>query len=271
MILTYTFFQNAFIVSILMGVLLPMIGVFLVLRRYAMIGDTLAHASLAGVAGGLLFNINPILGAFIFTAFAGALIEFLRGFFRKYSEIILSVILAIGVGAAITIISSGKLHANANSFLFGSILTVTRDDVRMVLGLSIAASVTLIFLYDQLIYTVFDEDAARLANVKVKIINYAFSILVAAAISVSIRIVGMMVIGSMIALPVATAMQVAKSFRGTVLWSIAFSLIDIISGLFLSYLFNVAPGGFTALLSALILLVIIGIKNAGRRIASGRL
>jgi len=271
MILTYTFFQNAFIVSILIGILLPMIGVFLVLRRYSMIGDTLAHASLAGVAGGLLLDMNPILGAFVFTAFAGALIEFLRGFFKKYSEIILSIILAIGVGVAITIISSGKLHANASSFLFGSILTVTREDVWTVLGLSIAAAVTLFFLYDQLIYTVFDEDAARLANVKVKIINYAFSILVAAAISVSIRIVGMMVIGSMIALPVATAMQVAKSFKGTVLWSVVFSLTDIISGLFLSYLFNVAPGGFTALLSAVILLVIIGIKVLGRRITAGRL
>jgi zinc transport system permease protein len=271
MILSYTFFQNALIVSVLIGILLPMIGVFLVLRRYSMIGDTLAHASLAGVAGGLLFDVNPILGAFVFTAFAGALIEFLRGFFKKYSEIILNIILAIGVGVAITIISSGKLHANANSFLFGSILTVTNEDVLTVLCLSIAAAVTLFFLYDQLIYTVFDEDAARLAKVKVRLINYAFSILVAAAISVSIRVVGMMVIGSMIALPVATAMQVAKSFKGTVLWSIIFSLIDIVSGLFLSYFFNVAPGGFTALLSALILLVIIGIKVISRRITAGRL
>ncbi|MCI1209744.1 MAG: metal ABC transporter permease [Treponema sp.] len=268
--LTYKFFQNALIVSILIGILSPMIGVFLVLRRYSMIGDTLAHASLAGVAGGLLLDINPILGAFIFTAFAGSLIEFLRGFFKKYSEIILSIILAIGVGVAITIISSGKLHANANSFLFGSVLTVTRTDVWIVLGLSIAAAVTLIFLYDQLIYTVFDEDAARLAKVKVRTINYAFSILVAAAISVSIRIVGMMVIGSLIALPVATSMQVAKSFKGTILWSITFSLIDIVSGLFLSYLFNVAPGGFTALLSALLLLVIIGIKVIRQKTTAGK-
>jgi len=237
-----------------------MIGVFLVLRRYAMIGDTLAHASLAGIAGGLLLGINPILGSFIFTACSGALIEFLRGFFKKYSEIILSVILAIGVGVAISIISSGKLHANANSFLFGSVLTVTRGDVWIVLALSITAAGTLFFLYDQLIYTVFDEDAARLAKVKIRIINYAFSILVAAAISVSIRIIGVMVIGSIITLPVATALQIAKSFRGTVFWSITFSLVDVVGGLFLSYLFNVAPGGFTALLSAVVLLTIIGTK-----------
>jgi zinc transport system permease protein len=270
MILTYTFFQNALIVSILIGILSPLIGVFLVLRRYSMIGDTLAHASLAGVAGGLLCNINPIIGSFVATAFAGALIEFLRGYFKKYAELILSITLAIGVGVAITIISSGKLHANANSFLFGSILTVTREDVYIVLGLSIAAAAVLILLYDQLIYIVFDEDAARLAHVRVTLINYAFSILVAAAISVSIRVVGMMVIGSLIALPVATALQVARSFKGTVFWSVIFSLADIVSGLFLSYVFNVAPGGFTALLSALILLLIIVVKGVRLRVNGGR-
>ncbi len=260
MILSYAFFRNALVVSLLIAVLCPLIGIFLVLRRYAMIGDTLAHASLAGVAGGLLLGVNPILGAFAFTALCGGLIEFLRGYFRKYSELILSIVLALGVGLAITIISSGRLRANANSFLFGSVLTVTREDVWTVLGLSIAAVLTLIFLYDQLIYIAFDEEAARLAGVKVKAINYAFSILVAAAIAVSIRIVGVMVIGSMIALPVATALQLGKGFRGTLLYSILFSVADIMGGLFLSYLFNVAPGGFTALFSALFLLCMIGAK-----------
>lgn len=261
MILGYAFFQNALAVSLLIAILCPCIGVFLVLRRYAMIGDTLSHASLAGVAGGLLLNLNPILSAFIFTAASGALIEFLRGYFRKYTELILNIVLGLGVGLAITIISSGKLRANANSFLFGSVLTVTREDVWTVLALSLAAVAALVFLYDRLLYIAYDEDAARLAGVRVKSINYAFSVLVAAAISVSIRIVGIMVIGSMIAIPVATALQLGRGFKATLIWSILFSLVDIIAGLFLSYFLNVAPGGFTALFSVALLLAIIFAKR----------
>lgn len=270
MILGYSFFQNALAVSLLIGILCPCIGVFLVLRRYAMIGDALSHASLAGVTVGLMLDVNPILGAFAFTAICGALIEFLRGFFRKYTELILSIVLALGVGVAITIISSGKLRANANSFLFGSVLTVTREDVWTVLGLSAAAVVALVVLYDRLVYIAYDEDAARIAGVKVEAINYAFSVLVAAAIAISIRIVGVMVIGSMIALPVATAIQLGRGFRPTLLWSVFFSVVDIMAGLFLSYYVNVAPGGFTALVSVAVLLTVIAGSTISRRIAQRR-
>ena len=262
MILGYAFFQNALIISLLISVLCPCIGIFLVLRRYAMIGDTLAHASLAGVAAGLLADLNPILGAFAFTALCGALIEFLRGYFRKYTELILSIVLALSVGTAITIISSGKLRANANAFMFGSVLTVTRADVYTVLALSLVSVLSLVFLYDRLVYIAYDEDAARIAGVRVKAINYAFSVLVAAAIAVSIRIVGVLVLGSMIALPVATALQMERGFKATLLFSILFSVVDIMSGLFLSYFLDVAPGGFTALFSVALLLAVIGAKRA---------
>ena len=222
------------------------------------------------MTAGLLLDLNPILGAFVFTAFCGALIEFLRGYFRKYTELILSIVLALGVGVAITIISSGRLHANANSFLFGSVLTVTRDDAWTVFGLSAAAVAALIVLYDRLVYIAYDEEAARIAGVKVEAINYAFSVLVAAAIAVSIRIVGVLVIGSMIALPVATAIQMGRGFRSTLLWSVFFSVVDIMSGLFLSYYLNVAPGGFTALLSVAILLAVILGKIVLRRLSRQR-
>ncbi len=129
----YSFMQNAIFVSIFISILCPCIGIFLVLRRYSMIGDTLSHASLAGITIGLMSNQSPVLGAFIFTSLCGALIEFLRSYFKKYTDLILTIVLSLSVGTAITIISSGKLHANADSFMFGSILTVTRFDMIMVL------------------------------------------------------------------------------------------------------------------------------------------
>lgn len=253
--------QNAFLVSLFIAILCPSIGIFLVLRRYSMIGDTLSHASLAGITIGLLFDQNPVLGAFVFTSISGALIEFLRGFFKKNTDLILSVVLALCVGIAITIISSGKLHTSADSFLFGSVLTVTASDTIMVLILSLVSVLTLILLYHQLIYISYDEEAAKIAGVKVKLLNYVFSILVASAISVTIRIVGVLVISSMIALPVASALQLGKGFKWTLIFSVIFSLIDIMLGLVLSYYLNVAPGGFTALVSVALLIAVMLYKK----------
>lgn len=261
----YAFMQNAFFVSICISILCPCIGIFLVLRRYSMIGDTLSHASLAGITIGLLTNQSPILGAFLFTSICGALIEFLRSYFKKYTDLILTIVLALSVGTAITVISSGKLHANADSFLFGSILTVTEFDIVMVLILSVISVAALILLYHQMLYIAYDEEAAQVAGVKVRLINYIFAVLVASAISVSIRIVGVLVLSSMIALPVATALQLGKGFKVTLIFSIVFSVVDIMAGLFLSYYLNVAPGGFTALVSVGVLVLVM----AGKRIAVG--
>lgn len=266
--LSYNFMQNALFVSVFISILCPCIGIFLVLRRYSMIGDTLSHASLAGVTIGLMCGQNPVLGAFLFTSFCGALIEFLRSYFKKYTDLILTVVLSLSVGTAITIISSGKLHANADSFLFGSILTVTKFDMAMVLILSLISVLTLIVLYHQMIYIAYDEEAAKVAGVRVRLINYVFSILVASAISISIRIVGVLVLSSMIALPVATALQLEKGFRHTFLFSIVFSFLDIMLGLFLSYYLNVAPGGFTALVSVAMLVLVLAGKQIAKRVRS---
>lgn len=268
--LQYSFMQNAILVSVFISILCPSIGIFLVLRRYSMIGDTLSHASLAGVTLGLLAGQNPILGAFVFTSICGALIEFLRNYFKKYTDLILTIVLSLSVGTAITIISSGKLKANADSFLFGSILTVTQFDMIMVLVLSIISVLTLIILYHQMLYIAYDEEAARVAGVRVKLINYVFSILVASAISVSIRIVGVLVLSSMIALPVATALQLGKGFRVTLIFSIVFSMVDIMTGLFVSYYLNVAPGGFTALVSVAVLVVVLVGKTVQARLRARR-
>ena len=253
----YSFMQNACIVALLISLVCPMIGMFLVLRRYSMIGDALSHASLAGVAVGLLLDVNPIISAFCLTSFFGVLIEALRNQFRRYAELVLIIVLSLSVGIAITIISAGLVHTNVESFLFGSILTVSSTDVWSVVILSIISLTTILWLYPQLVMITFDEDGARVAGVRVKLINYIFSILVAATISVSIRIVGILVISSLIALPVATALQLQKGFRRTLQFSVLFSFIDILTGLFVSYWIDAAPGGVTAITSVVLLLFVL--------------
>lgn len=259
--LHYSFMQNALVISIFISILCPIIGMFLVLRRYSMIGDTLAHSSLAGVAVGLLLGLNPIISAFFLTSAFGVIIEVLRNYYKKYAELILVIVLTLSVGIAITIISSGNAHANVDSFLFGSVLTVTGSDLYTVIILSIVSVIAIILLYHQLVFITFDDEGAKIAGIKVKLVNYIFSILVAATISVSIRIVGMLVLSSMIALPVATALQLNKGFKLTLMFSVLFSMIDIISSIFISYYVNAAPGGVTALISVIVLVLVIVIKK----------
>ncbi|WP_127836503.1 metal ABC transporter permease [Clostridium prolinivorans] len=259
--LQYSFMQNALLAGVLISILCPIVGVFLVLRRYSMMGDTLSHSSLAGVAIGLILGTNPLLTAFIFTSICGILIEILRNYYKQYSELVMSIILTLSLGIAIILISTGKASANINSFLFGSILTVSSKDLYIISILSIISIILLIFLYNKLLYITFDEQGAFISGINVKLINYLFILLVGATISVSIRIMGILVISSMIVIPVATSMQLNKGFKKTLFYSILFAFIDIILGLILSYYINSAPGGTISLVSVILLVLIIIFKN----------
>ncbi len=260
--LQYGFMQNAMIISLLISILCPCIGIFLVLKRHSMIGDTLAHSSLAGVSIGVLFGFNPLLSAFAFTSVCAILIEVLKNYYKKYAEVILVIVLSLSVGIAITIMSSGKIKSNVNSYLFGSILTVSTQDLITVGILSLITILVLIFFFDKLLYTTFDEEGAQVAGIKVKFINFIFSLLVAATVSVSIRVVGVLVLTSMIALPVATALQFNQGFKKTLFLSVIISVVDILSGLIISYYANCAAGGVISLVSVGMLILVILFKIA---------
>lgn len=249
------FMRNAFAAGIVVSILCPIVGLFIVLRRNSMIGDTLSHSSFAGVAIGLVFGYNPILTAFIFTTICAIIIEFLRGYFKKYAELVMSIVLTFSLGIAIILISTGKATTKVNSILFGSILTVSKSDLLLI---SIAGLITLLilaFIYNKLIYTTFDEQGAQTAGINVKLINYIFTVLVGATISLSIKIMGILVISSIIVIPVATAMQLKVNFRKTLISSVIFGLIDILLGLVLAYYLDSAAGGTIAITSVTVLLI----------------
>lgn len=251
------FMQNAFAAGLIISILCPFIGLFLVLKRYSMIGDTLSHSSFAGVAIGLVVGVNPIITAFLFTTLCAIIIEFLRDYYKKYAELVMSIVLTLSLGIAIVLISSGKASAKVNSYLFGSILTVSNEDIKLILIVGIICIASLFFLYNKLVYITFDEEGAKTANIKVKLINYLFTILVGATISMSIRVMGILVISSIIVVPVATAMHLKRSFKTTLILSIAFGMVDILLGLVLSYYINSAPGGTIALTSVMTLFMVI--------------
>ncbi|MDB2125653.1 metal ABC transporter permease [Clostridium paraputrificum] len=257
----FDFMRNAFMAGVVVSVLCPIIGLFIVLRRNSMIGDTLSHSSFAGVAIGLVFGVNPIISAFLFTTICAVIIEFLRGYYKKYAELVMSIVLTLSLGIAIILISTGKANANVNSYLFGSILTVSKSDLLIIATAGIICLLILKVIYNKLIYITFDEEGAKTAGINVKFINYLFTILVGATISLSIRIMGILVISSIIVVPVATSMQLKKNFNKTLILSVLFGLVDILLGLVFSYYFNSAPGGTIALTSVIVLIITLILKR----------
>ncbi len=253
----YAFMRHAFFVAFCISLLCPTIGIFMVLRKSSMIGDTLSHASLAGITLGMLFHGSPILGAFLFTSLSGALIEKLRKYFPHHLDLILTITLSLSIGTAITLISSGLVKGNTNAFFFGSILTVNIEDILSIAVLTLFSLLALRFFYHSLVYIAYDQEAAKIAGVKVDRINYIFAIIMAAAVSISIKIVGVLVLSAMIALPVASALQWRKGFLKTLFISMGYSLVSMILGLVTSYKFGAAPGGLISLIACGLLLLTI--------------
>jgi len=264
-IFQYDFMQKAFLVGILIAIITPSIGVVVVLKRLSMIGDSLSHNSLAGVAAGLAFGINPILGAVLFSIAAAFGIERIRKSFPKYSEIAIAVIMSTGIGLAGILSGFVKNSANFNSFLFGSIVAISDFELYLVVGLSIIVILAVVFLYKELFYITFDEESARLAGIPLKSINVIFTLLTAVTISVSARTVGTLVISSLMVLPVATAMQIAKSYKQTVIYSIIFAIIFTVLGLYISYYADSKPGGTIVIVGVLTLICVLLYKNVLRK------
>jgi zinc transport system permease protein len=255
-IFAYDFMNRAFMAGIAVAIVAPLIGSFLVVRRYSLMADTLAHVSLAGVAFGLLLNINPLISAIVTATLAAFGIERLRSSRKLPGESVLALFLTGSLAIATVLLSIGRgFNANLFSYLFGSIATVTQIDVYTIVGLSLVILLTVGFLYKELFFSSFDEELAETAGVPVKIVNAILIILAALTVSVSIRIVGVLLIGALMVIPVMTAMQLAKSFKQTVGYSVVVSLIAVVSGLFISYYFNLASGG-TIVVIALAMFVI---------------
>lgn len=261
-ILQYDFMQRAFLAGILISIICPIIGTFVVLRRLSMIGDTLSHASLAGIAAGMLGGFYPMWGAIAFSVAAAVGIEKLRKSFAQYAELSISIVLSASIGLAVLMISlADSFNADLMSFLFGSIIAVTAKDIIIMAGISIFIIISVLLLYKELLYIAFDEEGAALAGVPTEFLNIFFTVLTALTIVAAMRVVGILMISSMLVIPVAASMQISKSFKSTMRNSVLFALIAVVVGLTLSYYFNLAPGGAIVVLSVVILLLVIGIKK----------
>ena len=263
--LQYEFMRIAFLVGIMLGVIIPLIGTNLVFKRLAMTGDALSHASLSGVALGLLLGFSPVWTAMGVSVISGLIVEVIRKKFQKYSEISIAIIMSVGIGLA-ALLSSFTESANFENYLFGSIVAITQTELIITIILFVLVLAYFLVFYRQIMYSAFSETSAKIAGVKVNFINISYTTLSALTVAIATRTIGALLVSSLIVIPVASAMQVAKSYKGTIFYSILFSIISVILGIVASYEFGVKPGGAIVLIAVTILAVCMSIKPISKLI-----
>ncbi|MBI5044861.1 MAG: metal ABC transporter permease [Candidatus Levybacteria bacterium] len=252
----YGFMIRGFEVGIIIAAIAPLIGIFLVLRRYSLIADTLSHVSLAGVALGLLLKINPLVAAIIASVISSIVIERLRLSKRIFGESALSIFLSGSLALAVVLISlTHGFGVDLFSYLFGSITTVKQVDVYIVgiLGFFVVAAVLLFF--KELVFVTIDEEAARVAGIPTKFINMLLIILASLTVALAIPIVGVLLIAALIVIPVVTALQYGQSFVKTIFFAEAISLFSVIVGIVVSFYLNLSTGGTIVLLTVFIFVI----------------
>ncbi len=244
---------RAFIAGTMIAIIAPLIGNFLVIRRFSLIADTLSHIALSGVAIGLLIGTQPLITTLILTVLASIAIQKLQANKNIPGDAVLAMFLPGGLALSIVLISlANGFNSNLFNYLFGSITTVRENELWLVLGLGILTVITVILLNKKLLYASFDAESARVRGLPVELVNTILIILTAITVALSMRVVGILLIGALMVIPTVTAMQVAGSFHQTMLASICLALISVTAGLFLAYYLNLPAGGVIVLFALLL-------------------
>lgn len=257
----YDFMVNAFLAGIIIAILASVSGSFIVLRRYAMLTETLAHVALVGVAIGMVTEQNPIWVAVLVSVLSAWLIEYLRSYLGLYSDSILAIFLSGSLALAVVIVSvAGSFNASLFSYLFGSILSVTNEDLIVMLVFGSLAMAVLIGFFKEFYFIAFDEEVAQVSGLKVKMLNFMLVTIIAVIIALSIRVVGTLLIGALMVIPTISALRYRLGFSKTILLSLLFSISAVLVGMALSYNFSL-PSGATIVLVILVIFVISMVIN----------
>lgn len=278
-ILNYEFLQNAFFSGLIIGVIAPLLGVFIVVRRMSLIADALSHVTLAGIAGSLYLSqtftafalLNPIYFGIIASVSGSILIERLRRLYKHYEELAIPIIMSGGIGlSAIFISLASGFNTDLMSYLFGSVSAVSRQDLWVVIGIAIVVFLFIFAFFKEMFVLAFDEEYANASGLPAKWIHFLFMIVVALVIAASMRIVGILLVSSLITLPVAASMRIARGFKQTIIYAILFGEAAVIIGLVSAFYLNLAPGGTIVVTSIFILLIVIITKKITLHLKHGR-
>jgi zinc transport system permease protein len=268
------FMRNSLYAGILIGFLAPLMGVFLVVKRLSMMADALSHITLSGIPLSLLLgkmlgstialfaNLNPIYMGMLFSVVGALLIEKLRYSYKHYEELAIPIMMSAGIGLGIVFISlANGFNTSLLNYLFGSLNAVRKVDVWVIAVIFIVVVLFILLLFKELFSLSFDADHAKTTGISGKLLNLIFIVLVALVVAVSMRVVGILLVSALMVLPVATSMKLATSFKQSILYAIIIGQISVLTGIYVAYHLDLAPGGTIVVTSFLIFCLVLLIKK----------
>jgi zinc transport system permease protein len=254
--------------GVVIGILSSILSIFIVLKRLSLIGDGLSHTAFGGLSLGYYLSIVYLVK--IAPIWAGTVVVILGSIgitkairsTKISGDAAVALFLQLGLASGIMLLSLSRgFGFNVETLLFGDILLVTLDQIYVALGV-LAVTLTLVFLfYKELVYTTFDETQARASGIRTWVFDYMISVLAGIAVIASIPIVGVLVISAMLVLPALTSIQIAKSFKQTLILSPVFALVSVILGLLLSLLIYSAAGATIVVVGLFIFGIVLGVKK----------
>jgi zinc transport system permease protein len=260
-ILQYEFIQRALISGMAISLSCSLLGLFLVLKRFSLFGDAISHVAFGGLTLGLFLKSNPIWVSFVVSVLGGLAMVKLNSSKRVYSDSSVAVLLSFGLAIGLVFIGlSGGFSVDITSYLFGSILLVSYEETLTIVFLSIVIISFVIVFYKRLVYLVFNEEQAKISGLNVTLLNYLFIVLATISIVVSIRLIGVLMVSSLLIIPNVAALLLGHGFKKTLLLSACFSLLSVVMGTILSYEINVTPSGMIVLMSTGIFFSLSAIK-----------
>ncbi|SDT56796.1 zinc transport system permease protein [Paenibacillaceae bacterium GAS479] len=254
--LHYDFMQRAFGAGALIAIVASVLGVYLMLRRQALMADMLSHVSLAGVAAGALLGLSPTVSGFL-TAIIGAVaVEYVRRFYKTYSEMSIAIIMVGGLSTAVVLMSLNKETSKSfTSYLFGSVVAVDKAQLVLMLCVTVVAALFFFFLRRPLYQMTFDEETAKVSGLPTGLISMLFSVVTGMIVAAAMPIVGVLLVSSLIILPAALAIRLTSRFSAALLLAVVIGLTGVFSGLTASYELSTPPGGTIALVLLFLLAV----------------
>ncbi|MBO8171226.1 MAG: metal ABC transporter permease [Bacillaceae bacterium] len=273
-ILEFSFIQRALLTGLIVGLISPLVGVFVVARRLSVVSEVVSHMSLFGIAVGSLVGVSvsylapvsiPVFGM-IFAVIGALLVEGLRRVYRHFSELAIPLLLSVSIGMSVVLFSwMDGFNVNLFSYLFGNLLAVSRTDFNLTLLTGVVVLVTIFIFYKEMLMVTFDEAFARISGIPARFMQFLFVLLMAITISVMVRAVGVMLVTGLMIIPVAAAVQMEKGFKQTMGYAVLFSELSIILGLVLSYYFDLASGGTIILVSTVLFVTVFLARKMGVR------
>ena len=261
------FMVRAFVAGGVVGLVCPLLGVFLVLRRLSLIAETLAHVALTGAAIGLLLGRYPVGVALVTSALAAVAVERLRAANRLAGDTALALVLYTALAAAVVLVSVGDgFSVDLFGYLFGSVVTVAWEDVWAVGALGATVVALVVLLYNELVQATFDPELAQASGVNVGRAGLVLALLTGVTVTLSMRVVGALLVGALIVFPVLAALQVGRSFRATLLLAAALGVASVLAGLTLSYYRDLAAGGAIVLVALGALLLVTAVRRLALRL-----